>query len=192
VQIDRARTLAESLVGKMGDRWSHVQAVAAQAERIAYSLPEQHQGALVVSAWLHDIGYGPAAGVTGFHPLDGARYLAASGVDPQIVSLVAYHSGATYEAEERGFSDELAVFDPPADLTLLDALTYADMTTGPKGQPTTVIDRIAEILSRYGPEDPVHRAVSRSRPSLVAAVERTQARLAPLPISAEVGGGSAL
>jgi HD domain len=192
VQIDSARTLADSVIGKMGDRWRHVQAVAAQAERIAYVLPEQHRGALVVSAWLHDIGYGPAAYATGFHPLDGARYLAASGVDSQIVSLVAYHSGATYEAAERGFVDELAAYDPPANLTLLDALTYADMTTGPKGQPTTVIERIAEILARYGPDDPVHRAVSRSRPSLVAAVGRTQARLAALPISAEVGGGSAL
>jgi predicted hydrolase (HD superfamily) len=192
VQIDNARTLADSVIGKMGDRWRHVQAVAAKAERIAYVLPEQHRGVLVASAWLHDIGYGPAAKATGFHPLDGARFLAESGVNPQIVSLVAYHSGATYEAAERGFSHELAAFDPPADLALLDALTCADMTTGPEGHPTMVVDRIAEILSRYGPEDPVHRAVSRSRPSLIAAVERTEARLAALSISAEVGGGSTL
>lgn len=176
----------------MGNRWDHVQAVAAQAARIAHVLPEPERARLVAAAWLHDIGYGPAVRVTGLHPLDGARYLAAAGTDTDIVSLVAYHSGARYEAEERDLAEQLATIDPPADTALLDALTYADMTTGPQGQLVAATDRIAEILSRYGPDDPVHRAVTRSRADLLAAVQRTQGRLAAVADSPEVGHGAAL
>jgi hypothetical protein len=171
----------------MGNRWDHVQAVAAQAARISHVLPEPERAHLVAAAWLHDIGYGPAVRVTGFHPLDGARYLATAGIDGDIVSLVAYHSGARYEAEERNLAEQLATIDPPADAALLDALTYADMTTGPQGQLVAAADRIAEILSRYGPDDPVHRAVTRSRADLLAAVKRTEDRLAAVEDSPEVG-----
>ena len=60
----------------------------------------------------------------------------------------------------------------------MDALAYADMTTGPTGRGVTVEDRLAEILERYGPDDPVHRAISRARVDLVTAVRRTEIRLA--------------
>jgi hypothetical protein len=59
----------------------------------------------------------------------------------------------------------------------LDALTYAVMTTGPAGQCLDLEERIAEILERYPPDDPVNRAISRSHPVLQEAVERTRARL---------------
>jgi hypothetical protein len=95
----------------------------------------------------------------------------------RLASLVAYHSGARFEAEERGLVDALAEF-APEDGPVLDALTYADMTTGPAGQRVDLEERIAEILERYPPDDPVHRAVRRSHPILREAVERTRARLA--------------
>jgi hypothetical protein len=44
---------------------------------------------MVMAAWLHDIGYAPELAVTGFHPLDGARFLRRAGADGQVVSLVA-------------------------------------------------------------------------------------------------------
>ncbi len=52
------------------------------------------------------------------------------------------------------------------------------MTTGPAGQRLAFEVRIAEILERYPPGHPVHRAISRSRPTLAAAVERTARQLA--------------
>ena len=70
---------------------------------------------LVAAAWLHDIGYAPELVETGFHPLDGARYLRRAGVDGQVVSLVAYHSCAQIEAEVRGLGDELASEFSPGD-----------------------------------------------------------------------------
>jgi len=35
---------------------------------------------LVCADWLHDIGYAPALVATGFHPLDGARFLESVGL----------------------------------------------------------------------------------------------------------------
>jgi hypothetical protein len=58
--------------------------------------------------------------------------------------------------------------------SLMDALTFADMTTGPAGQPMTLDERIGEIRRRYPPDDPVHRAIGRARPLLQAAIDRTR------------------
>jgi hypothetical protein len=59
----------------------------------------------------------------------------------------------------------------------MDALTFADMTTGPAGQAMTLDERIEEAQRRYPPDDPVHRAIARARPLLQAAVDRTRRRL---------------
>lgn len=114
---------------------------------------------------------------TGFHPLDGARFLMSMGASADLVGAVAHHSCARFEAEERGLAGELETFPTPSE-AVMDALTYADMTTGPSGLGVSVEDRLAEILERYGPDDPVHRAISRARVDLVSAVRRTEIRLA--------------
>ena len=98
---------------------------------------------------------------TGFHALDGARYLASRGAPGVVVSLVAYHSGARYEAAERGMAESLARFAAPAERDL-DILTLADLSTAPNGARVSVEDRLAEILARYPVDDPVHEAVQRS------------------------------
>ncbi|MFG2049209.1 hypothetical protein ACGFIW_17495 [Micromonospora sp. NPDC048935] len=59
-----------------------------------------------------------------------------------------------------------------------DALWYADMTTGPDGQDFTVMERLAEIRERYGPDDLVTRFWKKAEPALIEAVRRTQARAA--------------
>ena len=110
------------------------------------SLPDD----LVAAAWLHDIGYAPGLVQTGFHPLDGARFLRRAGVDGPVVSLVAYHSCARVEADVRGLGAELAAEFTPAGPLLTDALLYCDMTTGPDGDHVRPADRLAEIRGRYG------------------------------------------
>ncbi|NYH78185.1 hypothetical protein FHR84_001507 [Actinopolyspora biskrensis] len=72
---------------------------------------------------------------------------------------MARRSGARFEAEERGLSAELAEF-PFEDSPLLVA---ADLTTGPAGERFGYDERMDEILSRYAPEDPVHRTWTRAR-----------------------------
>jgi hypothetical protein len=140
-------------------------------------LDENDQRHAVDSAWLHDVGYAPDLVSSGLHPLDGARYLRQRGdVDPQVVLLVAHHTGAVIEAEEWDLLDELREFGPP-DADLFDVLTTADVVTGPDGSWLRAADRVSEILSRYERGTPVHRAVSRSAPDLIATVERVERRL---------------
>lgn len=61
-----------------------------------------------MSAILHDIGYAPRLAATGFHPLDGARFLRDEfHADDRLVRLVANHTFALLEAEERGLREQL-------------------------------------------------------------------------------------
>lgn len=128
-----AAELAQSLLPPLGNRWLHTQAVAARARKVSAAVSEDERDLLVAAAWLHDIGYAPELRETGFHPLDGARHLERLGAPTRLVRLVAHHSGAVYEAEQRGLTAELAVYERE-DSPLSDALVCADMTTGPAGQ----------------------------------------------------------
>jgi HD superfamily phosphodiesterase len=155
-----------------------VQAVAARAEEIAW-LPLVDRHELIAAAWSHDIGYAPTLAQTGFHPLDGARYLRRLGEIPdRVCALVAHHSGAAIEAEERGLADELLEEFVRERSATADALWYADMTTGPDGQRLQVAERLNEIRSRYGPGHLVTRFIDRAQDEIIAAVERSEARLA--------------
>jgi hypothetical protein len=158
-------------------RWAHVQGVAAQARSLAPMLDE-HADLLEAAAYLHDIGYAPDLDKTGFHPLDGARYLRdVAHADPRLCGLAAHHSCAGMEAEERGLVDDLNREFLRPDAVLEDALAYCDMTTTPTGHVTTVHDRLSEIAERYGPGDVVTRFIRKAGPDLVNSVMRTQSRL---------------
>ena len=173
----RARVIAEQRLGSVAPRWAHVQGVAAAAQLIAAGLASADAEAVVAAAWLHDVGYAPSLRSTGFHPLDGAAFVRAEGFPAVVVSLVAYHTAAVFEAQERGLSDVLAEFPEPPEV-LLDVLTCADMTTGPDGSRVRAEDRVSEILSRYPEDGPVHRAIERAAPTLLAAVARVDGPLA--------------
>ena len=175
--VSSAAVLAERMVAPLGQRWSHVQAVAARARSLSLAVAIQDRNTLVASAWLHDIGYSHEINYTGFHPLDGARFLRHEGWPDVIVNLVAHHSGARFEAEQRGMSTELEEF-PFMDSALLDALVVADLTTGPQGQSLSYDGRIQEILQRYPEGDPVHETWIVAAPILKGSVLRVESRLA--------------
>jgi hypothetical protein len=80
-----------------------------------------------------------------------------------ICRLVAHHTGAAIEAEERNLPGYIDEFAHPDDL-LLEALTYCDMTSAVDGEPTDVDQRIAEILTRYPEGHVVHRSITKSAP----------------------------
>jgi phosphoglycolate phosphatase len=173
-----ARSIAARFLdvpGLRGRRWLHAQAVAAKAQLMAVVLGTG-SSLLVTAAWLHDIGYSPALAHSGFHPLDAADFLQTAGVDGPLVALVAHHTGAVYEAAERGLSRDLARYPDQVD-AVRDALWACDLTTGPQGEPVTLAQRLAEITSRYGPGHLVTRAITAAGPDLEAAVERTRRRL---------------
>jgi hypothetical protein len=138
---------------------------------------------LVAAAVLHDIGYTPRLAVTGFHPLDGARFLRDfHGADDRLTRLVANHSFALLEAEERGLRDVLeAEFPRLEDQRLVDALVYCDMTTTPDGARTTAEDRVPEIIGRYGVDSVVGRFIRRAAPEIFAVVAQVETALAAQP-----------
>ncbi len=169
---DLARDL---LAATLPRRWAHVQGVAARARSLAPVFAADH-GMLEAAAWLHDIGYLPGLAGTGLHALDGARYLRdVQHATPMLCRLVAYHSGAVIEAEERDLAGVLSrEFEPPP-RPLADALTFCDMTTSPDGEPTSVDRRLAEIRHRYGPGHLVSRSIRRATPMILRAVSEVEA-----------------
>src|SRR6201995_4873994 len=157
-----AEIALDLLEGPLPRRWAHTQGVAAQAQQIGPILGRDAD-VLEAAAWLHDIGYSPDLVGTGFHPLDGARYLrAAWRASSQLCRLVANHTGALIEAEQRGLAEQLATEFPAPDSLLSDALTFCDLTTGPDGRSLSVEQRLAEITARYGPAHIVSRSIARS------------------------------
>ena len=181
--VARAAEVAEAhLAISLPRRWGHVQAVARKAVAVAEAVPHGEGPTLVAAAWLHDIGYAPGIAVTGLHALDGARWLRDHGWSFRVAALVAHHSCALFEAEERGLAAELSMeFEQERSITA-DALWYVDMTTGPDGQDLEVTARLAEIRARYGPGDLVTKFWARAEPTLLDAVHRIEGRLADQPM----------
>ena len=104
-----AEHLAQALLQEpLPRRWAHVQGVAAQARSLAPALGADAD-LMEAATWLHDIGYAPDLVMTGLHSLDGARYLRdTQHADAMLCRLVAHHSCAPIEAEERGLADILS------------------------------------------------------------------------------------
>ena len=174
-----SRVAEHELAEPLPRRWAHSLGVAGQAARLAPVLGAQAE-LIQASAILHDVGYAPRLAATGFHPLDGARFLRDEhDADDLLVRLVANHSCALLEAQERGLSTVLEHEFPLVESSLLvDALIYSDMTTTPDGEVTTVQARLVEIRARYGDDSVVGRFIHRAALALTAAVARMEAAVA--------------
>ena len=174
-----AEGLARALLAdSLPRRWSHVQGVAARARTLNPSLGTDAD-LIEAAAWVHDIGYLPELAHTGLHGLDGARYLRdVQHADPMLCRLVAHHSYAVIEAEERGLADVLTREFAPPPQPLADALTFCDMTTSPVGEPVQVHHRLAEIHDRYGSGHLVSRSIHRATPLILEAISQVNARTA--------------
>ena len=92
--------------------------------------------------------------------------------------LVAHHSYAVIEAEERGLAHVMTREFAPPPQHLADALTFCDMTTSPDGEHVQVHNRLAEIHDRYGSGHLVSRFISRATPLILEAVGHVSARAA--------------
>jgi predicted hydrolase (HD superfamily) len=179
VLVSWAEDLSRRLLReRLPRRWAHVQGVAARARSLAPVLSTEAD-LLEAAAWLHDIGYVPDLAVMDLHALDGARYLRdAHQADALICRLVAHHSYAIVEAEERGLANILALEFQPAPDELSSVLTCCDMTTSPDGELVPVERRLAEIHHRYGPEHLVSRSIQHATPMILSAVEQVHDRAA--------------
>src|SRR6266508_2813515 len=102
VRVHEARDVAQAVLSGLPSRWRHTVGVARCAEELAATLDADDGEQLVAAAWLHDIGYAEDLVDTGFHPLDGARFLDRHRWPSRISALVAHHSGAAFVATARG------------------------------------------------------------------------------------------
>jgi putative nucleotidyltransferase with HDIG domain len=143
--------LCEEALREDPARLSHCLAVGEASRAVARELGDVDSSLLAAAGVLHDIGYAAHLVQTGQHAIDGARYLASLGISEEIVSLVAHHSCATFEARIRGLSHLMGEFRPPRPAAL-DTLTFADMTTGPTGENVTVQERFRDIRFRHQPQ----------------------------------------
>lgn len=160
-----AEQVSRRFVEPLGARWRHTLGVAERARAVGSKLERGEADLLVAAAYLHDVGYAPELRETGFHPLDGARFVRACGHE-RLAGLVAYHCSAEAEAGERGLLGELSQFvDERSSLSR--ALTYCDLRTDAEGRLVEPTERLAGIRERYGREAFEVRALERSMPALL-------------------------
>jgi hypothetical protein len=167
---ESAAALATRLLHALDGRLAHSARVAAQIEYAAGVIELEWRSPSRDAAWLHDVGYNPDLAVTGFHPLDGARWLRDHGWRIETCRLVAWHTESIEEARMYGLEEELmAEFGAPPHRPAA-ALAWADLTSSPTGQRWDPERRLADILDRYPAGSLVHQATRASLPALRASV----------------------
>jgi HD superfamily phosphodiesterase len=177
-----ADEVARALLADEGTRLAHVRTAGSVAHRLAILFTEEEAALLVAAATLHDIGYSALISSSGFHPLDGARFLHAEGYSHRLASLVGHHSLAHMTAPAHLLVELEAQF-PREDSLLADALAYSDMHSAPDGRLISAQARLAEIATRRPDQAEAERAAQ-----LRAAIARVgtalltaQARVLPTP-----------
>jgi hypothetical protein len=184
-----ARTLAHRLLADDPQRLAHVSGAALIAGMAANALKVDQPDSVIAAAWLHDIGYVPRLARTGFHPLDGAIYLAREGWPDRVVLLVAHHSQAAVLAPYYGVLNHMTLLDheyEPAD----DVLTFSDLRAGINGLGAKPRERIQDMRLRHADRHFVPERVREARYRLlldaaarvsraIARVNRPQAGSAP-------------
>lgn len=157
--VEAAEELAPKMLERLGKPLgTHARGGGVRPRADPAVRPVEDRPLQIVAAWWHVLGYAPPARNTGCQQIDGARYLAREGYPKRMVALVAHHSAATSEAEERGLLAELRVW-PREQSPVADALWTADMSTGPRGEALTYDERLTEILPRYHRDSVVGRAM---------------------------------
>ncbi|RHW23439.1 HD domain-containing protein [Nocardioides immobilis] len=174
--VGQARALSARLLVGLPDRWRHTIAVAERARELTGAVNPADCEILCAAAWLHDVGYAPLIVDTGFHPLDGARYLDGEGWPSRLCGLVAHHSGALFVARTLDLGDQMAAY-PDERSPVTDALAYADQTVGFRGEPLPIEERMADMLRRHGSGSANATAHRFRAPYLLAAAHRVQQRL---------------
>lgn len=180
---DAARDLASSLLAESARRRAHDLAAGELCDRVARSarVDDRTLASAAAAAYLHDVGYAEPLKQTGFHPLDGARYLRSRGWDV-LARLVAHHSQAHLQAAILGLS--LADFAPVGGV-LQDLVDYADLRAGPDGSVVSVEVRLWGIAERHDPSSAPARALAARRPLVDALVRRIEDRCGGDPLAGD-------
>ncbi len=147
-------TFAATFFPEGSPRLAHMRRAAHMAERIArqcrLEAPEHEK--LVTAALFHDVGYSEELKRTGFHPLDGAVFLAHYGADNEVIESVLWHSSTvhdiTYKPEIEAIYRKLT--PRPENSFLLRAVSLCDFRASPRGEAFSFRQRIHELEQRFG------------------------------------------
>jgi len=143
-----AHMLAKSLLADDPRRLAHVRGAALIAGMASGALRVDQPETVVAAALLHDIGYAPAVARTGFHPLDGALFLAREGWPESVVLLVGHHSHAVLLAPYYRVHNAMALLDRvPGQAE--DIITFSDLRAGANGMGAAPRDRIDDMRRRH-------------------------------------------
>ena len=170
-----AEAVAAEHLKPLGDRWLHTLGVVDLARELTPALSANEGGTLIAAAFVHDIGYAPRLAATGFHPLDGAEYIARAGFS-RLAALVAHHGGARHEAQLRGLGALLARF-AREDSRVAAALDFLDLSTGPRGERWPLSERLRDIVRRHRDDPAVVAALCATSSELKANFEAGQSLL---------------
>ncbi len=143
-----AQALAHTLLASDPRRLEHVRGAGLIAGMAAGALGAEQPETFVAAAWLHDIGYAPDLCRTGFHPLDGALFLAREGWPESVVLMVAHHSHAAVLAPYYGVQQHMSLLERhPGDGD--DIITFSDLRAGANGMGADPRERIDDMRQRH-------------------------------------------
>lgn len=143
-------------------RYHHILGVVNQMENLLpqLSIPEEWQLQLLQACYLHDVGYSPKLKIYDYHQIDGAIFTQKNGFPKPIIAAVLFHSCA-YEGAIPSRSDLLDIYKQnqalldEQDRLFIDLVSYCDLHTSATGKPTTLLERIHDVIKRYGPDHEV-------------------------------------
>lgn len=159
-------SLDEALVQKLlvdqPARIDHLLGVMHLARQISaeMELPPTESEALYLAALFHDIGRAATLRVTGFHPLDGAIFLAHRGASDSTVQAVLLHRFArNHAADHPAAAFFYAGLAETNHCLITDLLNFCDLRISHEGHLVTFPERISNILSRSGMNHPRRRRI---------------------------------
>ncbi|MHB1975231.1 MAG: hypothetical protein ACYCR4_13275 [Acidimicrobiales bacterium] len=145
-EIDRARCLAEQLLGTDSAAYRHSAGATARATTIEDRIVGLWRPALVPAAWLHEIGHSRHVAQTGCVQLDAARYLRYLRWPTEVCRLVA-HQGAGYaHAQHLGLVQMLVSEFPEPTIGPYIAINWAHLTISASGAAQSIKAGIDQAL----------------------------------------------
>ncbi len=124
------------------------------------------------AALLHDIGYWKPIALTGFHPIDGARFLEQQ-QESELAKLIVGHSCSPEEGELSGFPGI-----KQDDSLVAKLITYWDVQVKQGGYVVSYEERLAEIINRYGDTSIIGIANIRAKARIEKIIKEIGASLA--------------
>ncbi|WP_415719061.1 HAD-IIB family hydrolase [Maridesulfovibrio sp.] len=154
VSNDLTDELAASFFPADSTRLAHMRQACNTAKRLVCQMDydAETSAKIVTAALFHDVGYSEKLTKTGFHPLDGAAYLAHCGAPEDLISAVLWHSSTPLEIEK--LPEIKKIYDnfpgPRYDSPIHKAVAYCDFRTSPLGESYSFGQRIIELEGRFG------------------------------------------